>query len=106
MGRRLVFSGNRSETEFIIYDAYEGEASEWTTCGRRTMGQAEGGAEVDAGSTNPRKAEGPEWSFRWVRNKIAAPLYPYDPQSLGLPGNALGLGSSLQDPLGVFVRVA
>lgn len=75
MGRRLVFSGNRSETEFIIYDAYEGEASEWTTCGRRTTGQAEGGAEVDAGSANTRKAEGPERPFRLVRIKRAAPLY-------------------------------
>lgn len=106
MGRRLVFSGNRSETEIIIYDAHEGEASGWTTCGRRRLGQAEGGTEVDAGSANPRKTEGPEWPFRLVRIKIAAPLYPYDHQSLGLPGNALGLGSSLQDPLGVFVRVA
>lgn len=106
MGRRLVFSGNRSETEFIIYDAYEGEASEWTTCGRRTTGQAEGGAEVDAGSANTRKAEGPERPFRLVRIKRAAPLYPYDRQSLGLPGNALGQGSPLRDPFGVFVRVA
>ena len=108
MGRRLVFSGNRSETEFIIYDADEGEASGWTTSGRRRMGQTEGGAEVDAGSANPRETEGPEWPFRLVRIKMAAPLYPYDHQSLGLPGDDrdLGLGSTLQGSLGVFVRVA
>lgn len=43
-------------------------------CGRKEMGQSEGGAEVNEGSVNPRGTEGLKWPFKLVSEWLCAPM--------------------------------